>query len=95
MTTQLSEQEMYELAKKRVKAKRDFYTHLVVYVVINAILVILWWAVTGAGYPWFLWALGGWGVGLLFNFLGVFVLDKDTAWEKRQIEKEIEKMKKS
>ena len=83
MTSQLSKEEVYELAKKRVKAKRDFYTHLVVYLVVNIMLVIIWAFPAGRGYPWFLWVIGGWGIGVLFNFLDVFV------WQRRG-DKEIE-----
>ena len=42
MATQMSEEEVYEVARKRVKAKRDFYKHLIIYVVVNIILVIIW-----------------------------------------------------
>ncbi|MFC1971410.1 2TM domain-containing protein [Chloroflexota bacterium] len=91
MAAQMSEDEIYETAKKRVKARRDFYTHLVVYVVVNIVLVIIWAFPAGRGYPWFLWVIGGWGVGVLFNFLDVFV------WQRRgdraAIEKEAEKIR--
>ena len=36
-------------ARKRVQARRDFGSHLVAYFVINRVLVLVW-AVTGAGY---------------------------------------------
>lgn len=91
MPAQMSEEEVYEVAKKRVKAKRDFYTHLGVYVVVNIMLVIIWAFPAGRGYPWFLWVIGGWGIGVLFNFLDVFVWQK--RWDKGAIEKEAEKIR--
>lgn len=91
MAKQLSEEEIYEEARKRVKAKRDFYQHLAVYVVVNIILVLVWRFAAGGGYPWFLWPLGGWGVGVLFNFLNVFVFPGKP--EKGAIEKEAEKLR--
>jgi hypothetical protein len=33
-------------------------------------------------------------VGLIFHFLSVFVLPKNSAWEKREVEKEAEKLRK-
>ena len=91
MPAQMSEEEVYEVAKKRVKAKRDFYTHLVVYVVVNIMLVIIWAFPAGRGYPWFWWIIGGWGIGVMFNFLDVFV------WQRRgdkvAVEKEAEKIR--
>ena len=92
MSTQLSEEEIYEEARKRVKAKRDFYQHLAVYVVVNIILVLVWRFAAGGGYPWFLWPLGGWGIAVLFNFLNVFVFPGRS--EKGAIEKEAEKLRK-
>ena len=53
-------------AIKRVKAKRDFRTHLAVYVIINALLVGIW-AMSGAGYFWPAWPILGWGIGLAFH----------------------------
>ena len=34
------------------------------YVGVMAILIVIW-AVTGAGYPWFIWPAIGWGLALL------------------------------
>ena len=91
MPAQMSEEEVYELAKKRVKAKRDFYVHLVVYAVVNIMLVIIWAFPAGRGYPWFWWVIGGWGIGVLFNFLDVFVWQR--GGDKKAIEKEAEKIR--
>ncbi len=88
---ELSEQEIYEEARKRVKRKRDFYSHLGAYVIVNIVLVVIW-ALSGSGYMWFLWPLGIWGVFVLWNFIEVFLLDNVLS-EKSAIEKEIEKMK--
>jgi len=91
MPAQMSEEEIYELAKKRVKAKRDFYIHLTVYVVVNIMLVIIWAFPAGRGYPWFWWVIGGWGIGVFFNFLDVFIWQR--RGDKEAIEKEAEKIR--
>ena len=59
------------LARERIKKRRDFATHVVVYLIFNA---VIWgvWALTGAGYPWPAWVTGGWGVGLLMNAWDVY-----------------------
>ncbi|MFC2002221.1 2TM domain-containing protein [Chloroflexota bacterium] len=93
MSTQMSEQEIYQLAKKRVEEKKGFYIHIAVYIPVNIFLVIIW-ASSGAGFPWFIFPLGGWGIGLLFHFLGVFIFSRQSSWEKREIEKEVERLKK-
>ena len=94
MTTGMSEQELYEKAKKRVEEKKGFFIHFTIYILVNILLVLIWAFPAGGGYPWFLWPLGGWAIGLLFHFLGVFVFSKETGWEKRELEKEVEKLKK-
>ncbi|MFC2123007.1 2TM domain-containing protein [Bacteroidota bacterium] len=94
MSTQLSEEEIYQQARKRVEEKKGFFTHLAAYIIVNTMLVLIWAFPAGGGYPWFIWCLGGWGIGLLFHFLGVFVFSKRTGWEKREIEKEAEKLRK-
>jgi len=58
-------------ARKRVQAKREFVSHVVAYVVINAFLVVVW-ALTSAGYFWPVWVIGGWGVGLMLHAWDVF-----------------------
>jgi len=93
MSTSPSEQELYEIARKRVKEKREFYTHLAAYIVVNAFLFLIWKFVAGDGYPWFVWVLGGWGIGIIFHFLDVFMF-KNSAWEKREVEKEVERLRK-
>ena len=91
MEAQMSEEQIYEEAKKRVAAKRGFYKHLFVYVLVNIILVFVWAFPAGGGYPWFLWVIGGWGIGVLFNFVEVFVWPK--GGERAAIAKEAEKLK--
>ena len=92
MTTGMSEEEIYREARKRVEEKKGFYTHCIVYILVNIMLIIIW-AVTGAGFPWFVFPLGGWGIGILFHFLGVFVFSRQTSWERGEIEKEAERLR--
>lgn len=86
MEDRMTEEEIYEEAKRRVKAKKEFYSHLFSYIVVNVFLFCMWYFVTGRGYPWFAWILGFWGFGLLSHFMGVFVWDKSGS--KSAIEKE-------
>lgn len=92
MTTGMPEEEIYRKARERVEEKKGFYIHLLVYILVNIMLIIIW-VVTGAGFPWFIFPLGGWGIGILFHFLGIFVFSQRTGWERRQVEKEVERLK--
>jgi 2TM domain len=66
-----TESELRDRAIASLRKKRDFRTHVVVYVVINAFLIGVW-AITGAGYFWPGWVLAGWGVGLVANAWDVY-----------------------
>ncbi len=93
MAGQMSEEAIYEEARKRVEVKKGFYKHLVVYVVVNVMLVLIWAFAAGGGYPWFLWVLGFWGLGIVFNFFDAFVWVRKH--DKAAIEKEAEKIRRS
>ncbi len=79
--------ERYERAKKRVEEIKSFYTHLIVYVFVNLGLFILNF-VTSRGEWWFFWPLLGWGIGLFFHGMGVFVFSRfpGKKWEERKIQ---------
>ena len=93
MADNMSEKELYEAARKRVEEKKGFFNHLAVYIIVNAMLVLIWAFPSGGGYPWFLFPLGGWGIGITFHFLGVFVFSSKSDWERRAVAREMEKMR--
>jgi hypothetical protein len=66
-----SEQELRKLAVSRLKKKRDFSTHVVIYIIVNAMLVGIW-AVTGAGLFWPIFPILGWGIGVGANAWDVY-----------------------
>ena len=86
----MENQEAYQKAKKRVEARIGFYIHLAVYVVVNMLLIIIN-LLTSSQYLWFIWPLMGWGIGVFFHGLGVFVFSGGSAVKERMIEKEIKK----
>lgn len=59
--------------------KMSFYTHLVVYIIANSGLFVLNLIYTPTEF-WFIAPLLGWGIGLGFHFLGVFVFDRVTEY---------------
>lgn len=91
MTTDMSEEQIYRLAEKRVKAKRGFFTHFAIYIVVNIILVLVWAFATGGGFPWFVFPLVGWGIAVLIHFLSVFVFERKS--DREAIEKEAERIR--
>jgi hypothetical protein len=88
----------YQVAEKRVKAKISFYWHLASYIVVNTFLIGIYLLTSWDGnnwnwsYPWFVWTLGGWGIGLLFNFLGVFFFPDNHINRQKMINEEMQRM---
>jgi hypothetical protein len=93
MAKQMSEEQIYEEATKRVKAKRDFWGHFASYAVVNVICFLIWAFASSGGYPWFLWVLGPWGLFVILpHYLRIFVFEGKS--QNRAIEQEAEKIRK-
>jgi hypothetical protein len=73
MMTTMPQENNPEQAKRQVERKKEFFIHLTVYIVVNIILLLIWAFVTSGGFPWFIFPLGGWGIGVLCHYLVVFV----------------------
>ena len=50
--------------------RKGFRIHATVFVLVQ-ILIVVTWAASGAGYPWFLFPLAGWGAGLGAHYAAV------------------------
>jgi hypothetical protein len=86
----MENQELYHKAQKRVEARMGFYIHLLVYLGVNTLLLAVN-LTTSRDSLWFYWPLLGWGIGLLFHGLGVFVFSGPSSWKERMIRKEMDK----
>lgn len=77
----------YYSAKERVSLIKKFYMSLSFFIVFTVLLASLNYYVDQWRYPWFLWAIGGWGIGLLFQGAKAFdwnpFLGKN--WEARKL----------
>ncbi len=101
MDNKFLEQEKYDRAAKKVKRMTSFYSHAVVYVVINIMIVIINIQSLDPGESYFQWenftTLGFWGIGLLVHGLSVFMPDfiMGKNWEERKIKEYMTKEKNS
>ena len=62
--------ELREEALRRLAKKRDFRAHLLAYVLVNSFFWLIWgvvYSVTGTWFPWPVFPLFGWGIGLTFH----------------------------
>jgi hypothetical protein len=79
-----TDDERYDQARQKVESKMAFFSHLLVFVIINVIFVII------AGEDW-LWVTLFWGFGLAIQGFYTFFGDSDAVsrWKERQIQKEM------
>jgi len=87
METNDPKNQMWETAKARVAFRRS----LLAYVVVNTMLVAIWYVTsgfhTGRNF-WPIWPMLGWGIGLVFQYASAYHGNKYFS-----VEKEYEKMK--
>ena len=70
MAQQLSDSRR-ALAIKRIDEKRGLRTHLFTYVVVNAMLLVIWYFM-GAGFLWPIFPIAIWGMGLVIHAYTVY-----------------------
>lgn len=69
--TDQRDQDLWKQAKKRVSFRR----HLAAYVIVNSFLWCMWFftgAETDHGFPWPVFPMLGWGIGLAFDYYGAY-----------------------
>jgi hypothetical protein len=72
MVTDTSEQAARDRAVTQLKKRRDFYGHLLVYVLVNTFLVVIWAVVDAHGFFWPVFPIVGWGIGVVMNAWDVY-----------------------
>ncbi len=82
----------YKLAKKRVEKLKGFYIHLLIYILFAPVFIYLNY-ISNAGFPWALFPIVGWGIGVMghavetFNYNPLFGKN----WEERKIRELMDK----
>jgi hypothetical protein len=74
----MTDLEYMNLAKKRVRAKNRFKWHCKLYILINAILIIIYFLVSRS-YFWPVWSLLGWGLVVAFDGIAVAFILSDAS----------------
>jgi hypothetical protein len=85
----MDDTDLEKVARKRVQMKRGYMVHLLLYLSVNLMLFIIW-NVTGRGYPWFIWPLAGWGIGIVANT--IVVVMELVAPEERAVQRELRRL---
>ncbi|MDX2167074.1 MAG: ATP-binding protein [Deltaproteobacteria bacterium] len=69
-TDAASDAQVLARARRRARVEVGFYTHLMSYLGIIALLALINLLTTS--YPWFIWPALGWGVGVFSHYMAVF-----------------------
>jgi hypothetical protein len=70
-TLQPSEPDLRARALQRLAKKREFWSHLAVYLAVNSLLVAVWF-LTSSGFFWPIIPAGAWGIGLAAHAVDTF-----------------------
>ena len=71
----LEQYKQAEIESALLEGQRGFRIHAVVYALVNAGLIalnVVLITATGSDFPWFVFPLVGWGIGLTFHYLAAF-----------------------
>jgi hypothetical protein len=87
---QQRDERLWQIARKRAMFKKSLFSYLVVV----AFLWAIWWFTIGRrvgfnGYPWPIWVMLGWGLGLGFQYFEAYNGSKEDLTEQ-----EYQKLKK-
>jgi hypothetical protein len=78
-----------ERAVKRLKKRRDFFGHLIVYVLVNTFVLVLWILSDPHGFFWPIFLIVAWGIGVVMNAWDVFHPEE---FDEQQIRQEMDRM---
>lgn len=91
MPERLSPEEIERLARKRAGAKLGWYAHAAIYLAVNLGLFLM--SELAFGYRrWSLFPVIGWGIGLAFHGISVFVLGSGSDLRERMVRQERERL---
>lgn len=91
MTAEVStrESDLREQAIKRLKKRRDFHGHVLIYLMVNAFLVVIWAMTMPDGFFWPVFPIVGWGIGVVMNAWDVYFVQD---FGEEDINREIERI---
>jgi hypothetical protein len=85
-------QDLEDRARRRVGMKLGFYTHALIYLLVNLGLFALA-SFGGSGRMWNLWPLAGWGLGLAIHGIVTFIGLRSDGLRERMLAEEIDRLR--
>ncbi len=92
----MNKKELIKTAQKKVKDKKEFYSHLNAFCIVAFSLFAINFFTT-PGTWWFILPIIGWSMAVLGHYVRVFGLPsfRDETWQEEQLEIEIDKLEKT
>lgn len=78
------------LAIKRIQEKHSFWVHAFTYLVVNAMIVLVW-LMTGVGFFWPIFIIGFWGMGVVIHGYNAY---RGSVYTEEEVQRELERMPK-
>ena len=91
MNPNLTPEDIAARARRRVGIKLGFYTHALVFVLVNLALFALNAAIGGA--RWSHWPLWGWGLGLAIHGVVTLVSLQGEGLRERMLKREVDRLR--
>lgn len=87
----MTEDELLKRARRRVNLKMGFYTHLLVYVLVNGGLALM--GLLRGGWTWQAAPLLGWGLGLSIHGVVTLIALKGDGMRERMTDEEVKRLR--
>ena len=85
-------EDIRDAARKRIKGRRDFWTMVLIFIVVTVLLNVLWFVnIPADGYYWPMWPMIGFGIAIVFTAISTFGPGSRPITEER-IDEEIRRM---
>lgn len=71
----MDDETLRKRAEKIAREKAGFQIHLGIYFAVNLFLIAVWYFTSnpwGSVFPWFIFPLAGWGIGVTGHFIGAY-----------------------
>ena len=78
--------EQRQQAIRRIRAKRGFWVHASIYLAVIAFLFLIWATTSSSTYPWPIWPMLGWGIGVIAHGASVYIGRSEITEERIQRE---------
>ncbi|TVR21633.1 MAG: hypothetical protein EA396_07865 [Anaerolineaceae bacterium] len=64
-----TEERVRRRVKKRIDERSELFSHIGIFLAVNSFLWMIWFFTTAPGFPWPIFPMGGWGIGIVSHVM--------------------------